>query len=249
MRQVISRASPGSGRRASAQTPRVSVRLRRRRRRTFLRSRTPCSRASCGTRSRTGSTSARGRYAPFAKSPSYRASSSGQSRASASRKCSFVPGGGGAGWPRCLSRPRLWPPDDGGDLLRPVRESGQDRRHPDARLDSRLDERRQRPETLVRWRSSGLSPPPDVAVECRDGERDRDVGAAGSLREDVDVADDERAARDERERLAAWPSVSRQRQPVAALGRLVGIGCRPDHDLLAAPRRPREPRVRARPRR
>ena len=30
------------------------------------------------------------------------------------------------------------------------------------------------------------------------------------------------------------------RQPVAALGRLVGIGCRADHDLLAAPRRPCE---------
>ena len=64
-------------------------------------------------------------------------------------------------------------------------------------------------------------------------------------RQDVDVADDQRAARDQAERR---PRLSERddgaaRQPEPTLGRLVRVGGRPDGDLLATPRAPASSRV------
>ena len=65
---------------------------------------------------------------------------------------------------------------------------------------------------------------------------------ARRLLEHVDVAHDQRAARDHRERRRRAPEhlEARARQPVAALGRLVRVGRGADRDLLAPPRRARE---------
>ena len=70
----------------------------------------------------------------------------------------------------------------------------------------------------------------------------RDLGPPRRLLQDVDVAHDQRPARDQAERRPR-PSEhldARAREPVAALGRLVRVGRGADRDLLAAPRRARE---------
>ena len=59
------------------------------------------------------------------------------------------------------------------ELLRPVGEPGEDRRHADARVDSGVDELADRAQTLARVRGRRLGLPPDVLVERRDRERDR----------------------------------------------------------------------------
>ena len=101
-------------------------------------------------------------------------------------------------------------PDDVAELLGPVGDPGEDRRHADAGLDPGVDELLQRLEPLARVRGRRLGLAPDLVVERRDRERHRDVGAAGGLDEDVDVADDHRAARDDAERVAGLGSASRQ---------------------------------------
>ena len=84
-------------------------------------------------------------------------------------------------------------------------------------------------------RRLGLAP--DVFVEGRDRERDRDARAARSLGEHVDVADDHRAARDDAERGARLGEGldARAGEAVAALCRLVRVGGGADRDALARP--------------
>ena len=55
-----------------------------------------------------------------------------------------------------------------------VGDARQDRRHPDARLDPRVDELLQRAQPLARVCGRGLGLSPDVLVERRDRERDAD---------------------------------------------------------------------------
>ena len=97
-------------------------------------------------------------------------------------------------------------------------------------------------EPLARVRGRRLRLAPDVVVERRDREGDRDVRAAGGLDEDVDVADDHRAARDDAERVAGLGErlEAGAGQAVAALGGLVGVGRGADRDDLALPRGARE---------
>ena len=99
-----------------------------------------------------------------------------------------------------------------------------------------------RAQPLARVRGRRLALAPDVVVERRDRERDRDVRAARRLLEHVDVADDHRPARDDRERVRRGREdlEARARQPVAALGRLVRVGRGADDDARAFPGRPRE---------
>ena len=54
---------------------------------------------------------------------------------------------------------------------------GQDRRHPDRGADAGVDELLERAQPLARRRRARLGPPPDLAVERRHRERDRDLGA------------------------------------------------------------------------
>src|ERR671931_359337 len=76
---------------------------------------------------------------------------------------------------------------------------------------------------------------PDVLVERRDRERDRDVRPARGLDEHVDVADDHRPARDDAERVVGLGErlEAAPRQLVVALRRLVRVRRRADrHDLV-----------------
>ena len=83
---------------------------------------------------------------------------------------------------------------------------------------------------------------PHVLVDGRDGERHRDRRALGRLDEHVEVADDHRPARDDRQRVrrVAQHLEARACQLVAAFGRLVGIGCGADRDMLVLPGGARE---------
>ena len=131
---------------------------------------------------------------------------------------------------------------DLGEQLGPVAQPRQDRRHPDPRVDPGLHEPRERAEPLARRRRSRLGAAPDLVVERRDGEGDRDVGAAGRLGEHVDVAHDQRPPRDDRERARCLREGldAGAREAVAALRRLVRIGRCSDRDRLALPGRARE---------
>ena len=132
--------------------------------------------------------------------------------------------------------------DDVGELLRAVGDARQDRCEPDRGAHAGVDESCERAQALTRRRGAGLCPPPYLEVDGRHGERDRHLGAARRLGEHVDVAHDQRPARDDRERVARGGErlEAGARQPVVALGRLVGIGGRADRDALAAPGRPRK---------
>ena len=124
------------------------------------------------------------------------------------------------------------PADDLGELLGPIRDPGEDRRHPDRRAHAGFHEPLQRAEPLTWRRGAGLRLPPDLLVERRNRERDGDLGAPSRLDEHVDVADDHRAAGDDAERVRRVRQrlETRASQSVAALGRLVRIGRRADRD-------------------
>ena len=126
--------------------------------------------------------------------------------------------------------------DDARELARVVGEARQDRRQADAGTHPGLNELAQGPETLTRRRGAGLRRAPDVIVDRRDRERHRDVRAERRLDEHVHVTDDQRSARDDRERLTevAQDLDACAREPVAALCRLVGIRGSPDRDPLVA---------------
>ena len=129
--------------------------------------------------------------------------------------------------------------DDLGQLLGPVGEPGQDRRHADARLDAGVDERAPAPAAAgaaapCRARSSARRRGRASGTE----KRDADVGAPCRLAEHVDVADDQRPAGDDHERRAgaAERLDAGPRQAVAPLRRLIRVGGGADRDRLARPR-------------
>ena len=113
---------------------------------------------------------------------------------------------------------------------------------PTLALIARVDERRQRPQPLSRRRRAGLGRPPDAASSVGTENITETSVRRRRLLQDVDVAHDQRPARDERERRPRPREHldAGARQPVAALGGLVRVGRGADRDLLAAPRRARE---------
>jgi len=137
----------------------------------------------------------------------------------------------------CFGVPRC--PHDVGHEIRSVGEAGQDRSHPNPSLDAGIDEPGQRGQPLPRRCRGRLGSAPDLVIERRDREGHPDVRAGRGLREDVDVAEDHRAAGDDRQRglelgqgLDAAPG-----QPVSTLGGLVRIGGGADDDGLTPPSR------------
>ena len=116
-----------------------------------------------------------------------------------------------------------------------------------ATADSDLDSRARRACARPRAGSSGGAVPGSVVRQTRSsrvGSGEAHLGArppSGFLQH-VDVADDERAAGDDRERRPARVELgeARARQPEPPLGGLVRIRRRPERDLLALPRPPRE---------
>ena len=111
--------------------------------------------------------------------------------------------------------------------------------------DARTPASTRRESARSRWRGGAV--PGSVRrhtsrVERRHRERHRHVGALRRLDEHVDVAHDQRAARDQRERVRGLGEhlEAGARQAVAALGRLVRVGRGADRDRLARPRAARE---------
>jgi hypothetical protein len=97
------------------------------------------------------------------------------------------------------------------------------------------------PASASRWTTSsrgpGLGGAPDALVERRDRNVDADIGTARALEQQVEVADDHRAARDQPEGVRRGDELleARTRQPVAAFARLVRIGGGADDDVLTVP--------------
>ena len=88
------------------------------------------------------------------------------------RKCSRVPGRRKRRFAQMPGRAGLARgAHDLTQLLGPVGDPGQDRRHPDARLHAGVDERLHRPQPLARVRGRRLGSLPDLLVERRDRER------------------------------------------------------------------------------
>ena len=128
------------------------------------------------------------------------------------------------------------------ELLGQIREPGKDRRDAHTDVDSGFGEAPDRGKPASRWRGSGLCCPPDAIVESRDRDVDARSDPRRSFLKDVDVADDQRAARDYRERRRRPCELddTRSCEPEASLGRLIWVGCRSEGDLLALPRRSAE---------
>ncbi len=122
-------------------------------------------------------------------------------------------------------------------LPRIVGDARQDRRHEDAARHARLVQRANRLDPLARMRCPRLGAAPRVLVERADRERGRDVGDLRGLHEELEVSQDERALREDRERV---PVVGEgfddpRHEPIPALDALVGIGVRSHRDALALP--------------
>src|SRR5206468_1413349 len=124
------------------------------------------------------------------------------------------------------------------ELLRAIRDPGEDRSHSDACLDPGLHEARDGTQALARMRGGRLGSAPDVFVQSRDRERHGDACTARGLDQHVDVADDHWAARDDAERVARLGEGfdAGAGQAVVALGRLVRVGGGADRDALSGPR-------------
>ena len=95
--------------------------------------------------------------------------------------------------------------DDLGELLGAVGEPGEDRRHPDRGMDACLDQPGERTQPLTGRRRPRLGAAPDLLVERRHREGDRDLGPGGGLGEEVEVTDDERPPCDQPERVSGVP--------------------------------------------
>ena len=97
-------------------------------------------------------------------------------------------------------------------------------------------------EPLARRRRARLGRAPDAVVERRHRDVDGHLGPPRRLLEHVDIAPDERAARDDRGGGAGLRELddARPGEAVAPFGRLVGVGRGADRHLLARPRAARE---------
>ena len=129
-------------------------------------------------------------------------------------------------------------PDRLGELLRPVGEAGQNRRHGDIRADTRVDEPSHDLEPLARRRRTRLGRAPDPVVQRRHRNVDGHLCPLCSLLEHIDIAPHEWPARDDRGRGARPRELddARPGEAVAPFGRLVRVGRGSDRHLLARPR-------------
>src|SRR2546423_5586598 len=88
------------------------------------------------------------------------------------------------------------------ELTRVIRDAGQDRCDQDAARDARGVQRGDGLDPLAGVRRSGLAPPPRVVVERADRERGGDPCDASRVEQPIDVAQDQRALREDREGVA-----------------------------------------------
>ena len=128
------------------------------------------------------------------------------------------------------------------ELFGPVGEPWQDRSHSDPDLDASIRERADRSQAARRRCRARLGGAPDALVERGEGDVNADRHFARRRPEDVDVADDERAARDDRERRPRGRELpdARPCEPEPRFSRLVRIGRGAERDFVVFPGRARE---------
>jgi len=130
--------------------------------------------------------------------------------------------------------------DDCLQMARIIGQSWEDRRDQHSRSDSSLNQSLHGPESLFRWRRSGLQLQPQVSIEGGDAEHHRAPGPRREPGQQVDIAYDQSTLGHQADRTAmigkrlqTGPS-----QPIAPFDRLIGIGCRPNRHFLPSPSRP-----------
>jgi hypothetical protein len=128
---------------------------------------------------------------------------------------------------------------DGAPVVGQTRQHGCDT---DAHTNSGLREPAHDDEPLRRRRDRWFDLTGKAGIERRQADANRDAGARRIAGEDVEVAQDESGARDEVHADAGARQFSEDRasDPVAALDRLVGVGCRADRDVVDGTSGPRE---------
>ena len=102
----------------------------------------------------------------------------------------------------------------------------------------------ERAQPLARRRGARLGRPPDVVVDGRHRERDRDVGARAASASSVGVADDQRAARDDRERVRRRAAPRCTRGSAGSGPRRAGTGRSRRRSRSRSPRPARRARAR-----
>ena len=122
------------------------------------------------------------------------------------------------------------------------REPRDDRHHQHGRRHARVGQGARRAQPLQRRRGAGLERLPGVLVHGRHAQVDRALDGARQVGEQVPVAHDHRALRDDPDRRAAVQQRGERsaRELVVPLDRLVRIGRGAQRDRLAGPRRARE---------
>src|SRR5918996_186133 len=118
-----------------------------------------------------------------------------------------------------------------------VGEERDDGRHQDATCDPGLVQLSDRVEAAGRRWRAGLDGAPQLGIDRADGEVRADVRHLGALAEQVEVAEDQRALRQDRERVGevAERLEDATHQPVPPLGALVRVDVRAHGDVLALP--------------
>ena len=132
--------------------------------------------------------------------------------------------------------------DDGTQLVRAVGDARQHRRDQDTRRDPGIVELPDGRHPDLRAGRPRLGPAPHPFIERSDRERRRDRRDGGRLLQQVDVAQDQRSLRQDRERVPVADQLREDapHQPVAALHPLVRVGAGPHRDVRAGPPARRE---------
>ena len=128
-------------------------------------------------------------------------------------------------------------PYGGAQLGGPVAQERDHRGHQDPASDAVLGERADHLEAALRGGRARLHRAPQLGVGEADRHRDADVRHLSRLHQQIEVAQDQRALRQDREGvgLVAQRGQDARHQAVAALGALVAVDVRAHRDVLALP--------------
>ncbi len=128
-------------------------------------------------------------------------------------------------------------PYGGAQLGRVIAEEGDHRGHQDPDPDAVLGQGPYDVQASLRGGRPGLHRAPQRGVGEADGDGDADVGDLGGLHQEVQVAQDQRALRQDREgvRVVAQGAQDARHQSVAALRALVAVDVRAHRDVVAEP--------------
>ncbi len=122
-------------------------------------------------------------------------------------------------------------------LIRAVAEEGDDRRHQDPAADPAVRQGADHVQPAFGGGGAGLDRAPQLLVGEPDGDGDAYLRDLGGLPQQVEIAQDQRALGQDRERVrvVAQGPDDAGHQPVAAFGPLVAVDVRAHRDVLAVP--------------